>query len=167
MTSVLVNVCCERGNTWSRRRKAVTASSFFGSWFTNDCKDGRTGWFCRAQRQPCCSSRFLLYNISCLQTAASRKWRRFGQEDKQAFLHGSRTLTHSHTHPRQKQQTGLGLSPSAAASLPSPAPPPPHRPSAGERQRRNERLGVVYLRADEQAMTANAGSRGLLCSRLP
>lgn len=29
MTSVLVNVCCERGNTWSRRRKAVTASSFF------------------------------------------------------------------------------------------------------------------------------------------
>lgn len=57
--------------------------------------------------------------------------------------------THSHTHPRHKQ-TGLGLSPSAAASLPSPAPPPPHQPSAGERQRRNERLGVVYLRADEQ-----------------
>lgn len=36
----------------------------------------------------------LLYNISCLQTAGSRKWRRFGQEDKQAFLHRSHTLTH-------------------------------------------------------------------------
>lgn len=122
-------------------------SWFFGLWFTKDCKEGRTSWFCRAQRQPCCSSLLFNYIIFLVFSPEERrKWRCFGQADKQAFFHES--ATNLHTHPRQEQQTGLGLSPSAAASLPSPAPPPPHRPSAGERQRQNERLGVVYLRAN-------------------
>lgn len=79
-------------NTWSHRRRA---SHGFGSWFTNDSKEGRTSWFCRAQRQPCCSSLFFYCIIFVVSSPGGRrKWLCFRRADKQAFFHGSRTLTH-------------------------------------------------------------------------
>lgn len=114
---------CERGNTWAMSAKQ---SRFFGSWFTNDCKEERRGWFCRAQRQPCCSSFFfLLYNISRLQPGGRRKWRCSGQADKQAF---SMRATHTHTHtPTPDRSSRLGSVSRRLRLLLSHHPPLPRR----------------------------------------
>lgn len=125
------------------------------SWFSTtnvaviNCKDGRTGLVLQGHRQPCCSSFLLLFSASN-QGKRGSECRRAG--GRQGALSPSVSPWKRHTPSprteRQRRQTGFGLSLSAAASLPAPAPPPPHRPSAGERQKRNERSGVVYLRAD-------------------
>lgn len=111
------------------------------------CKDGRTGLVLQGQRQPCCSSFLLLFTASNQGKRGSECGRTTRRTVGQRFTVEA-THTPSPRTERQRRQTGFGLSLSAAASLPAPAPPPPHRPSAGERQKRNERSGVVYLCAD-------------------
>lgn len=151
MTSVIVNVCCERGNTWSRRRKAVTV--FLGGFF----------WVVvhqRPQRRanglvlqgPASAMLFvpLFYYIIFL-VSRPRQAGSGGASGRRTNRRFSMGAAHSHTHTPTPDSSGrLGSVSRRLPLLLSLLPPLPrrNRPSAGERQRRNERLGVVYLRAD-------------------
>lgn len=104
------------------RGKAVTV---FGSWFTNDCKEGRTGWFCRAQRQPCCSSLLFFYYIIFLVSSPGEGGSG-GASGRRTNRRFSMRATHTHT-PTPDSSSRLGSVSRRLRLLLSHLPPLPRR----------------------------------------